>query len=451
MKAHNAKKLLRAAVMLGVGVSASSILAQAQTFTTLYSFAGYTSGDGEYPFPRGQMPFDNNGALYGTTAGGGSTQGGTVFQLVPPQTQGGAWTENVLYTFAGGVDGKQPSEGVVFDALGNLYGSTQFGGTGETLCGGGCGTIFELSPPTQLGGQWTHTVLYSFQGGVDGQYPGEVLFGANGKLYGTTNSGGANPGVPCHSNRRITYGCGTVFELSPPSQQGESWTKTVLYTFPQFVGDGGLGSEIAIDSQGNIFGAAGGGTTKYGRVIEFTPPNGSGAWKETVLYNFQGSTKDGGYPSGAVLFGASGVLYGTGTFNGVTNPNGIYSPSGVVYQLTPPQQPGGTWTETVLHSFPAFKTDGTNPDSTLSIDQNGNLYGTTEFGGSNVCGNWGCGAMFKLAPPSGGGWTETILYNLGNSNQNPNSSMVQFHNGLLYGTTTYLGASDLGQVFTLVP
>ena len=80
-----------------------------------------------------------------------------------------------------------------------------------------------------------------------------------------------------------------------------------------------------------------------------------------------------------------------------------------------------------------------------------NLYGTTEFGGSNVCGNWGCGAMFKLAPPSGGGWTETILYNLGNSNQNPNSSMVQFHDGLLFGTTTYLGASDLGQVFTLVP
>ena len=252
-------------------------------------------------------------------------------------------------------------------------------------------------------------------------------------------------------HQRIKFGCGTVFELTPPAKKGGAWTKTVLYTFPQFVGDGGLGSEIAIDSQGNIFGAAGGGTTKYGRVIELTPPNGGGAWKETVLYNFKGSTTDGGDPSGGVLFGANGVLYGTGTFNGVTNPNGIYSPSGVVYQLTPPQQPGGAWTETVLHSFPAFKKDGTNPDSTLSIDPNGNLYGTTEFGGSNVCGNWGCGAMFKLAPPSGGGWTETILYNLGNSNQNPNSSMVQFHNGLLYGTTTYLGAADLGQVFTLVP
>jgi len=450
MKTHYAKTSLRAVVLVAAAVSASSILAQAQTFTTLYSFEGYTKGDGEYPFPYGRMPFDNNGALYGTTAGGGSTQWGTVFQLVPPQTQGGAWTENVLYTFAGGADGRQPSMNVVFDQLGNLYGSTQFGGN-EQLCGGGCGTIFELSPPTQPGGQWIHTVLYTFQGNVDGQYPGEVLFGANGALYGTTNSGGANPGVQCHSNRRITWGCGTVFEVSPPAHHGGSWTKTVLYTFPGFAGDGTTpASEITIDSQANIYGTAVGGTKNYGMVYKLTPPSRNGAWTETALYDFTGG-KDGGDPGGTVVLGANGVLYGTGGFNGVSNPNGIFTPSGVVFQLTPPEQPGGAWTETVLHSFPAFKADGTTPGSTLSIDQNGNLYGTTESGGSTAC-YLGCGTIFKLAPPSGGGaWTETILQDLGNSGQNPNSSMVQFHNGLLYGTTTYLGASDLGQVFTLVP
>lgn len=118
---------------------------------------------------------------------------------------------------------------------------------------------------------------------------------------------------------------------------------------------------------------------------------------------------------------------------------------------TPPEQAGGAWTEAVLHNFPAFKGDATTPSTTLAIDQSGNLYGTSVFGGSNAC-YLGCGTIFKLAPPSGGGpWTETILHDLGNSGQNPNSSIVVFHNGLLYGASTYLGASDVDSVFTLVP
>jgi len=118
---------------------------------------------------------------------------------------------------------------------------------------------------------------------------------------------------------------------------------------------------------------------------------------------------------------------------------------------TPPEQAGGAWTEAVLHNFPAFKGDATTPSTTLAIDQSGNLYGTSVFGGSNAC-YLGCGTISKLAPPSGGGpWTETILHDLGNSGQNPNSSLVVFHNGLLYGASTYLGASDVDSVFTLVP
>jgi hypothetical protein len=440
MNPHNAKTLLCAAV-LAVAVSGAATLAQAQ-LTTIWSFTG-NNGDGEYPFPEGQLPFDSNGAIYGTTAGGGTGYNGTVFQLVPPTVQGGAWNENVLYRFAGGADGRQPSLGVVFDQAGNLFGTTQFGGNAQA-CGGGCGTIFELSPPSEPGGPWIHTVLYTFQGGFDGQYPGEVLFGSNGSLYGTTNSGGT-PGVLCHSNRRIKFGCGTVFQFSPPSQKGGTWTKTAIYTFPGFTHDGtGPGSEITFDSLGNLYGMSGGGTTGYGTVYKLTRPSGSGPWTETVLHNFTGGS-DGGYPGGTVTLGPNGVLYGVGSYSGVANA------SGVVFQLTPPAQSGGVWTETVLHAFPAFNGDATTPATTLALDPSGNLYGTSVFGGSSAC-YLGCGTIFKLAPPSGhGGWTETVLHELGVSGQNPNSSFVVFHNGLLFGTTTFLGAADVGSVFTLVP
>ncbi len=440
MKTCKAKAYLRRAVSLAVVVVGGVLVpAHAETPTTIWSFTG-TNGDGEYPFPYGRLTFDNNGALYATTAGGGTGYNGTVYQLVPPTGAGGTWTENVLYRFAGGADGRQPSMGVVFDHIGNLYGSTQFGGNVQA-CGGGCGTIFELSPPTQPGGQWTHTVLYTFQGGFDGQYPGALIFGANGALYGTTTSGGT-PGVQCYSNRRITYGCGTVFELSPPSQKNGSWTKTVLYTFPGFTHDAQHpNSEITFDSLGNLYGTSGGGTTGYGTVFQLTLPSGGGAWKETVLHDFTGGN-DGGNPGGTVVVGANGILYGTASYSGVVNA------SGVVFQL---EQSGGTWIETVLHTFPGFKADGTTPQSTLTIDQNGNLYGTSIFGGSTAC-YLGCGTIFKLVPPSSGGkWTESVLTDLGNSGQNPNSSIVVFHSGLLYGTTTYLGASDVGSVFTLVP
>jgi uncharacterized repeat protein (TIGR03803 family) len=429
-------RFLRAAVLLAVS---GGILAHTQTLTTIHSFSGT---DGEYPFPNGRLPFDSNGALYGTTAGGGAANWGTVYRLVPPTVQGGAWTENVLYSFQGGADGRQPGMGVVFDSIGNLYGTTQYGGNAQ-VCGGGCGTIFELSPPTQPGGQWTHTVLYTFQGGFDGQYPGEVLFGANGALYGTTVSGGT-PGVPCHTNTRIKYGCGTVFQLTPPSGKGGSWSKTVLYTFPGFTHDGtGPSSEITFDSLGNLYGTSGGGTTGYGTVFQLTPPkNNGGSWTETVLYDFTGG-KDGGNPAGTVTLGANGVLYGAASYSGVTNA------SGVVFQLTPPGN-NGAWTETALHTFPGFNGDGTTPASTLAIDGSGNLYGTTVFGGSTAC-YLGCGTIFKVTPLGGGAWTETVLDELRNSGQNPNSSIVVFHSGLLYGTTTYLGAADVGSVFTLTP
>jgi uncharacterized repeat protein (TIGR03803 family) len=448
MKTHNGRAFLRAAVLLAVAVFGGAILAQAQTLTTIHSFTGYTNGDGEYPYSPQQLPFDSNGALYGTTAGGGSTQWGTVFQLVPPKTQGGAWTENVIYTFLGNADGAQPQSGVVFGQNGNLYGTTYFGGN-EQMCGGGCGTVFELSPPAQPGGAWIHTVIYTFQGRYDGQGPGEVVFGPNGALYSTTFSGGT-AGVLCMGNPRNHVGCGTVFELTPPVQQGGSWTKTILHNFPIQAGDGQHPSpEVVFDSQGNLYGTAGSGSKGHGMVFELTPPaGGSGAWTESVPYNFTGGS-DGAYPGGGVVPGPNGVLYGTASQSG----GSTYS--GVVFELKPTG--GGQWTETVLHSFPAFKGDGTVPGSTLALDQSGNLYGTTLFGGTTACstpldGNIGCGTVFKVAPPSSdGGWTETVLHTWPNNGQFPYETVVVLHNGLLYGTADQLGTKKLGSVFTMVP
>ena len=200
------------------------------------------------------------------------------------------------------------------------------------------------------------------------------------------------------------------------------------------------------DSQGALYGttAAGGTSNYYGTVFQLMPPaKVNGAWTESVLHNFTGGS-DGGYPIGGLAVGTNGALYGTASYSGVAND------SGTAFQLTPPAVAGRAWTYAVLHTF-AGGSDGATPASTPTFDPSGNLYGTTDNGGSSAC-YLGCGTVFKLAPPSGGGaWTETVLHEWSNSGQNPNSSIVMFHNGLLYGTTLFLGAADVGSAFTLVP
>jgi uncharacterized repeat protein (TIGR03803 family) len=436
MKEHEGRDFLRAALLLAVAACGNTLLVQAQTLTTIWSFTG-TNGDGEYPYPYGHLVFDSNGAMYGTTASGGAGNSGTVFQLIPPTVSGGAWTENILFSFTGGNDGRQPSTGVVFGPDGALYGTTYNGGGTLQYCGGGCGVVFRLAPPAVPGGAWTQSVIYAFQGVYDGQNPGAVIFGANGALYGVTPAGG----LPAFSCKRI--GCGTVFQLTP--KKNGSWTKTILYTFPGTSTDGrSPNPDLVFDNQGNLYGttAAGGTSNYYGTVFQLAPAKSGNTWTETVLHNFTGGS-DGGYPIGGVAVGSNGALYGTASYSGNAND------SGTAFQLTSPAVTGGAWTYTVLHTF-VGGSNGATPASTLTFDTNGNLYGTTNNGGSSAC-NLGCGTVFKLAAPSGGGgWTETILHDWPNSGQT-NSSIVVFHNGLLYGTTTYLGASDVGSAFTLVP
>jgi hypothetical protein len=180
-------------VILALGVSASAEWKE----KVVYSFQGIPDGSA----PIGAVVFDKQGNLYGATQDGGSSschsanECGTVFQLAPPITKGAPWTETVLYVFKGNAsnDGTTPFGGLVIDTMGNLYGTTAYGGTGDCVLLGsklGCGTVYELSPPAQKGGAWTETVLYSLKGGKDGYFPnGDLVFDSGGNLYGATEFG----------------------------------------------------------------------------------------------------------------------------------------------------------------------------------------------------------------------------------------------------------------------
>jgi hypothetical protein len=185
------------AVLLALVIFASNLSAAEWKEKVLYSFQGYPDG----ATPVGGVVFDKQGNLYGAAGGGSNTcpsagDCGVVYELSPPKQQGVPWTESVLYTFKGHNygDGATPEGGVILDAAGNLYGTTAYGGAGPCVLLGtamGCGTVYELSPPAKQGDPWTETVLYSFQGGNDGDFPiGNLTFDGSGNLYGATNFGG---------------------------------------------------------------------------------------------------------------------------------------------------------------------------------------------------------------------------------------------------------------------
>ena len=207
-------------VALLVASSFPSELA-AQTLTTLHSFIGPRDGAN----PLAGLTSDAAGNLYGTTSEGGGTTCagdgtgcGTVFKLTP--TGDGTYAETVLYRFSGGTDGATPLAGLIVDAAGNLYGTTQYGGG---VCGGwGCGTVFRLTP--NANGTYSETVLYKFTAGTDGErpYTGVLVADAAGNLYGTTVAGG---GGSC----AWALTCGTVFKLSPNANGG--YGETVIYRF----------------------------------------------------------------------------------------------------------------------------------------------------------------------------------------------------------------------------
>jgi len=347
-----------------------------------------------------------------------------------------AQTEHVLYSFAGlasgGTDGESPIAGVVSDAAGNLYGTTWYGGTGGcTFTIPGCGTVYELSPPSAVGNPWTETVLYGFTGGSDGEYPTTgVTRDAAGNLYGASYN----------QNGSILY------KLSPPAIQGGAWTETTIGNLTH--GNSIMGS-FAIDSAGNLFCTAG-SSNDEGFIFELSPPaTQGGSWTLQTIYTFQGTLKsDGALPDGPLTITKTGAIYGTTSYGGLaTSCNGLGC--GIVFRLLPPASQGGHWSENILYHFTGG-VDGGHPFSSgIVFDKQGNLYGTAANYGSA-----GDGVVFELSPPAtkGGAWTETTLHNFDRNIDAyiPENNVVLDQKGRLFGTTAYSSTGN-GALFELDP
>jgi len=386
---------------------------------SLYSFAG--GSDPKLPYAG--LVFDKAGNLYGTTEFGGTNSQGTVFEITPNSS--GGWTESVLYNFTGGDDGGQPYGSLVFDSSGNLYGTTNFGGS--TNCNLGCGTVFELTPGS---GGWTESVLYTFSGGNDGREPyARLLFDTSGNLYGTTLFGG-------NINSVCSSGCGTVFKLTHGSS---GWTESVLYAFEGEADGASPYDGLAMDPAGNLYGSAyAGGTNANGTIFKLTP--GSSSWTESVIHTFAGGY-DGTHPYGDLILDATGNLYGTANQGG-------HQGYGIVFQLQPSTT--GRWKEKLLHGF--ANTPAGNPVAGLVMDTAGNLYGTTMLGAvTSTCAD-GCGALFKLTPSTGGGWTYKVVHDFGQGTDgyHPTGDLILDSTGNLYGTTQAGGAQGSGMVFQIM-
>lgn len=380
--------------------------------TVLHSFGRGTDG----VQPVGGVIFDTAGNLYGTTTGGGIHGYGTVFELTPRES--GGWSEEVLHSF-NGADGSVPGAGLTLDSLGNLYSTTLLGGIHF-----GVGAVFEMSP--RDGGDWTEKVIHSFNdNGTDGYlvYAG-LIQDAAGNLYGTTYDGGI-------------HGFGTVFELSP--RMGGGWTEKVLHSFQRYGTDGANPeANLILDPNGNLYGTTyEGGIHDFGTVFELTP-RGDGDWTEKVLRSFSRYGGHGNTPTAGLILDAAGNLYGTSLTGGIH----LY---GTVFELIPGED--GTWTDKVLHSF-GHSDDGAFPSANLIFDAAGNLYGTTENGGTA-----NGGTVFELERNAEGGWTEKVLHNFGygTDGRSPTAGLIFDAAGNLYGTTESGGIHGAGTVFEITP
>src|ERR1022692_170052 len=349
------------AVLVLCTTTAIALPAQVVTLTTLHRFCSQSGcTDGAYSYAV--LVQATNGNLYGTTAQGGTNGSGTVFKITP----GGTLT--TLHSFCSDypscTDGADPYAGLAQAANGDLYGTAYNGGAN------GYGAVFKI---TQGG---TLTTLYSFcsqTNCTDGAGPEAGLVqAANGDLYGTTYSGG-------------TSSAGTIFKITP------SGTLTTLHSF-NGEDAGGPVAGLVQAANGDLYGTTqGGGTNGGGTIFKITP---SGT--VTTLYSFcpQTNCTDGETPFAGLVQAADGDLYGT-TIDGA---NG----NGTIFKITP----GGTLT--TLYSFCSQTNcrDGGQPNAGLVQDTNGDLYGTTDYGGGAASGtvfrlSVGLGPFVKPRPPYG--------------------------------------------------
>jgi uncharacterized repeat protein (TIGR03803 family) len=396
----------------------TAIALSAQTFTTLHKFAGYPT-DGSLPLAGLVQGTDGN--FYGTTnAGGGNSGGnscndiislglgcGTVFKITPTGTL------TTLYSFcsqANCTDGYNPRAALIQGANGDFYWATFYGGTNAY------GTVFRITPTG------TFISLYSFcsvSDCADGAYPSAgMIQAANGDFYGTTYSGGGN------SDCEVEFGCGTVFSITP------SGTLTTLHSF---VSTDGSGPEGLIQAtNGTFYGTTAiGGANGAGTVFTITASG-----RLTTLYSFcsQANCTDGSRPGAGLVQGTNGDFYGT------TTGGGAHGESGTVFEITP----GGTLT--TLHSFDGA--DGYYPDVALVLASNGDLYGTTFYGGPPPrCLGGSCGTVFGITPSGTFATRYTFCSQILCMDGTGPEGLIQATNGTFYGTTQAGGTTDNGDCF----
>jgi len=394
--------------------------ASAAQYKVLHAFGTGTDGGGLYS----GVAFDRKGNLYGVTSGGGAYGDGTVYKLKPQKD--GTWAEKILRSFRNGdPDGQEPDGTLIFDATGNLYGTTQLGGAHHA------GTAFEMSPGPA---GWTFNVLYDFCA-----------------LPGCSDSGSTSAGLVMFDAHHLYGVSSTVFELS--SDNGV-WTENALYTFcsqPDCRDGTGAYAGLIFDNKGNLYGTTSAGGTYppacpvsggCGVVFKLKPLD-DGTWKYRVLHRFAAFPHDGQNPgSGALTLDNAGSLYGTTAHGGT---HYCYGGCGTVFNLTP--QPNGHWKETILHNFKKGS-GGSGPGAGVVFDKAGNLYGTTVDGGTDC----DCGVVYRLSPNPDGTWTYSVLHRFtGYDGAQPAANLILDEQGNLYGTAITGGDGGYGVVFEIKP
>jgi hypothetical protein len=394
-------------ITYAAGLVVAAPFSYGQRVATLYNLAGDN--------PAGLA--EASGVLYGTTFAYGGTgfNCGTVYELQPPATRGGAWVVTVLYSFPNVLGGACSPAGAPVPAGGSLYGITSGGGAYLY------GVLYELQPPASPGGAWTESVLYNFDApGAHIGYPVSGLVkGPGGSFYVLAADGGA-------------YDSGALDWLQPPASPGGTWTATAVYSFPPSSGQ--LNSLVA-GPNGVLYGTTP-GSRGLGVVFQLTPPaSPGGAWTNMVLHNFGATSPYVGNPI-ALTVAPDGTIYGTAY--GADPPAGFGTSA--AFQLTPPAAPGGPWGYAVLTTPQYYSKEHLNTPLVLL---SGNLYGglTTGTGGS----------VFELQPPAvaGGAWTMTTLYTLPDG-QIPSGNLIAGGGAVFGATAAAPGQPSGGTVYAII-
>lgn len=402
---------------------------RAQTFTVLHDFTGGDDGGS----PWSGLTRGPHESFNGTTWSGGQRSSdcvdsgcGTLFQL---SKSASGWDYSVLHTFMGGSDGAGPWARVVFGPNGALFGATSAGGVGDCQIQGnlGCGTVFKMVPPNPVGPNTRNhgvpmpiTSVHTFLDGGDGAIPGfgDLIFDPAGNIYGTTVSGGSL--------------WGAVYEISP---SGQGWTERILYGFSGGADGAVPYAGVLRDGRGNLYGGTtnGGDPSCWTCGVLYQLVPSSGGWTDNTIFTFH-STGVGTSPVGSLISDSSGNLYGsTSSYTGIDG--------GTVFVLQP-QQNG--WSLTVLCGLSG---GGTGPYANLVMSVSGDLYGTTY-----ADGEFGEGTVFKVSR-SGGGWTCSTLHDFTGASDGglPVSSVSIDGQGNLYGTASSGGAYGQGVIWEITP